>query len=103
MMTCREAARLVSERTDRSLPLVKRISLLLHLLVCRFCRRYSKQVKFICEMSKRLGNEEKLMETHLGEERLPDRTRELLKRKLGTGEKPTPDTPTDIPPENKKS
>ncbi len=44
---CREASRLQSEELDRSLPFFKRAGLGLHLLVCSWCRRYGKQIRFI--------------------------------------------------------
>jgi hypothetical protein len=45
--TCRDASRLQSEALDQSLPLGKRLGLRLHLLLCRWCRRYGKQLHFL--------------------------------------------------------
>ncbi len=47
MLNCQEASRLASESLDHSLPLGKRFFLRFHLLMCRFCRRYLHQVRFI--------------------------------------------------------
>ena len=47
MPTCRQTARLQSDALDRPLPLSKRIGLVFHLLVCRWCRRYGKQIRFL--------------------------------------------------------
>ena len=49
MPTCREVTRLQSDALDRNLPFSKRIGLRLHLLVCSWCRRYGKQVRFLRE------------------------------------------------------
>lgn len=45
--SCREATRLQSEAMDRPLPLRKRIGLRIHLGLCRWCRRYGKQIGFL--------------------------------------------------------
>jgi hypothetical protein len=47
MLSCKEAAALVSESLDRKLPLGQRIALRMHLFFCRFCRRFSRQVLFL--------------------------------------------------------
>lgn len=44
---CREASRLQSESTDHALSTPKRAGLLLHILLCRWCRRYGKQIRFL--------------------------------------------------------
>jgi hypothetical protein len=44
--SCREASRLQSEALDHRLSLRKRIGLLIHLVLCRWCRRYGKQIRF---------------------------------------------------------
>src|SRR5438034_11257130 len=44
---CREASRLQSIALDQPLSLPKRFGLRLHLLVCKWCRRYGKQIRFL--------------------------------------------------------
>jgi hypothetical protein len=44
---CREAIRLQSDALERPLPLLKRIGLRIHLILCRWCRRYGKQIRFM--------------------------------------------------------
>lgn len=44
MLSCKEAAALISESLDRKLPLGQRMALRLHLLMCRFCSRYRAQL-----------------------------------------------------------
>ena len=46
---CREAGRAQSEALDRPLPPVRRFGLRLHLLICQWCRRYGRQIRFIHE------------------------------------------------------
>jgi hypothetical protein len=55
MLTCKDVTRLVSESMDRSLPLGKRIGVRLHLLICRFCARYERQLLLIRETARRLA------------------------------------------------
>ena len=45
--SCREAARLQSEGLDHALSFFQRAGLGLHLLVCSWCRRYGKQIRFM--------------------------------------------------------
>src|SRR5438128_5853316 len=47
MPTCRQVARLQSDALDRRLSLSKRFGLRLHLLLCKWCRRYGKQIRFL--------------------------------------------------------
>jgi len=44
---CRAAARLQSEALDRPLPAGQKFGLWLHLLMCRWCRRYGWQIRFL--------------------------------------------------------
>lgn len=47
MLSCREATRLISSGMDRPLPIWKRISLRVHVLICTLCERYRRQLLFI--------------------------------------------------------
>ena len=49
MISCKDAAELLSESMERELPLRSRISLRFHVMMCRYCSRYSTQVRFIHE------------------------------------------------------
>jgi hypothetical protein len=44
---CREASRLQSEALDKKLSFSRRVGLRLHLLICKWCRRYGKQIRFL--------------------------------------------------------
>jgi len=45
--TCREASKLQSEALDHPLPPLRRMGLRLHLLICKWCRRYGRQIRFL--------------------------------------------------------
>lgn len=46
-LQCRQAARLLSEGMDRPLAATERWPLQFHLLACRNCRNYEKQIDFL--------------------------------------------------------
>ena len=46
-LTCREAARLISEGLDRNLSGAERTALRLHVAVCKACDRVTKQFEFL--------------------------------------------------------
>ena len=45
--SCKAATRLQSEALDRKLTLRQRFGLRAHLLICKWCRRYGKQITFL--------------------------------------------------------
>ncbi len=47
MLSCKEAIRLVSEKLDVDLPFWQRLGLRLHVLMCRACSRYTRQVTML--------------------------------------------------------
>lgn len=47
MMTCRDAASLLSERLDHGVGLRREWMLRLHLLICKACRRYHMQIHWL--------------------------------------------------------
>ena len=55
MLSCTDVTKLVSESMDRSLPLGKRIGVRLHLLICKFCARYERQLLLIRETARGLA------------------------------------------------
>ena len=55
MFSCKDVTRLLSESMDHSLPLVKRVGVRFHLLICRFCARYERQLLLIRDTVRRLA------------------------------------------------
>ena len=49
MLSCKEAAQHVSEGLDRELSFWRRMSLRFHVLMCRACSRYRRQIKALDE------------------------------------------------------
>jgi predicted anti-sigma-YlaC factor YlaD len=55
LLSCKEAAGLVSQGLDRRLGLTERAVLRLHLLVCDGCTNFSRQVAFLRKAMARLA------------------------------------------------
>ncbi len=79
MLSCKEATRLVSEKLDRDMPFWQRLGLRLHVLMCRGCSRYTRQVTTL----------DRLVDEHyrsdpppVGPECLPDDSLERIKASL---------------------
>ncbi|MFN3860104.1 MAG: hypothetical protein ACK4R2_01380 [Roseateles sp.] len=52
-ISCREAARILLQGEDRSLPLAERLTLRLHQSACSNCRRFARQVQLMRRASAR--------------------------------------------------
>jgi hypothetical protein len=55
--SCREAARLQSMALDSALTLRQRLGLRIHLLLCKWCRSYGKQIRFLRDAAHRHPDE----------------------------------------------
>lgn len=75
---CREASRLQSEELDHSLTPLQRFGLRVHLLLCKWCRRYGKQIRFL----RRAAHEHPEQMAEATPSTLSPETRERLKRAL---------------------
>jgi predicted anti-sigma-YlaC factor YlaD len=58
MLNCKQAVALMSQRMDRKLGLMQRMSLSLHLMMCIGCRNFSKQMEFLRKSCRKLPNQE---------------------------------------------
>jgi hypothetical protein len=47
MLNCKQTSQLISQSLDRKLTLRERFALQLHLLICKYCKRFSQQVKIM--------------------------------------------------------
>ena len=45
MLSCKEITELVSKSLDTKVPFMKRMELKMHLMMCRLCNRYAKQIR----------------------------------------------------------
>jgi hypothetical protein len=56
--SCKKAVRLQSEALDRELPFRQRLGLRIHLALCKWCRRYGRQITFLRDATQ--GHPDKL-------------------------------------------
>ena len=75
---CPEVARLLSLGMDRPLPLTTRVKLRIHYLMCSFCERYAKQLKYMRQVAHEFP--EKIGET--SKTKLPDDAKQRMKEAL---------------------
>jgi hypothetical protein len=81
MLSCRDVTQLISESMDTSLPLGKRMGVRLHLLMCRFCARYERQLLLIRKTVRRLVATEEIAGEELGET-LSEEAKERIRKSL---------------------
>ncbi len=85
MLRCREISRLVSESMDWDLSLRRRLEVRMHLMMCRLCSGFARQVRLLRraarENPERLGPDENSPEA-----KLPDRARQRIKTALENGD-----------------
>jgi hypothetical protein len=75
---CRESALAQSGALEHPLPVGKRLGLWLHLLLCQWCRRYGKQIRFLREAAHE--HQDELVEA--APQKLSSAARERIKRQL---------------------
>jgi hypothetical protein len=56
MLNCNQTTQLVSQSLDRRLTLSERFALQLHLMLCKFCKRFSQQIQIMRVNMKTLMN-----------------------------------------------
>jgi hypothetical protein len=57
ILSCKEAARLVSQGLDRELGFGERVTLRVHLAICNGCTNFKDQVAFLRQAIKKLGSD----------------------------------------------
>lgn len=81
---CREVSQLQSAALDQPLSFPKRVGLRLHLLLCKWCRRYGRQIRFLQQASREHADEL----PQAGPRGLSPDARERLRASLRSGPKP---------------
>jgi len=81
MLSCKDVTRLLSDSMDHSLPLGKTIGVRLHLVICKFCARYERQLLLIRETARRLVAMEETPGESAGE-RLSGEARDRIRKSL---------------------
>jgi predicted anti-sigma-YlaC factor YlaD len=76
--SCRQAARLQSAALDGPLTPAQKVGLRIHLCLCKWCRRYGSQIRFLRAAAQ--AQPENLVEPT--PQALPDAARERIKQRL---------------------
>ena len=74
MLTCKEVTELASKQQDTPLPFKQRMQLKIHLMMCKFCNRYLKQLNFLKTAIQRID--------HHSPHPLPDESRNRIRATL---------------------
>ncbi len=85
MLSCKEVSRLVSDSLDRDLPFRQRVGVRLHLMMCRLCRAYEKQVLLLRQFIQLYGKQ--MDHTGSSAEHLSEGAKQRIKHKLSSGSK----------------
>jgi hypothetical protein len=81
--SCKESTRLQSAALDRRLTFLERFGLRCHLLLCKWCRRYGRQIKFLRSAAREDGRDDPPSPP----QGLSLEARERIKQKLQSGQK----------------
>ena len=83
MKSCKEVSKLVSQALDRRLTLRERLTVKMHLLICKMCCHYQQQIKFIAAASRKFLQQD-ADKLQLSDE-ARSRIQEILKHTRPTG------------------
>ncbi len=79
MFRCKDVSQRVSLSLDASLPLHQRLAVRMHLMMCRYCARFRRQLIMLRKASRLMDDEPSTDETT---PTLSDETRERIKKAL---------------------
>lgn len=77
-MNCKKAAQLASEKRDHKLTWRQQLSLVRHMLMCKVCRAYMKQLDILSRLSRQAGD----FVMNRPAVNLPDDAKERIKRRM---------------------
>ncbi len=78
MMNCKQASEMASQQLDRELGLRQRLGLKLHLLICRYCRNYARQLAFLHRAAPKLQAYIESRDEHRLTEQQKEKLRQVL-------------------------
>lgn len=76
MLSCKQASQLISQSLDRPLTLRERFALQLHLIICKYCRKFSQQLKTLrvalIQMTRSIENNDAIKMPSVSKKRIED-------------------------------
>jgi hypothetical protein len=85
MINCKQSAIRTSELRDRRITGMRKLELWFHILMCKFCRIYHKQINMLGRLSQAIGQRSGGSDDPLAglpEERLSDDAKMRIKKRL---------------------
>jgi hypothetical protein len=85
MINCKQSAIRTSEFRDRRITGMRKIELWFHILICKFCRIYDKQIHMLGRLSNTIGQKSGSQDDPLQglpDERLPEDVKARIKKSL---------------------
>ena len=86
MLNCKEATFLASQQLDTKLPLLTRMGLFLHMMMCKNCAAFRKQISCITKIVRQSAASLEFAPEH-ADAKLSDESRERIRRFLALKEK----------------
>jgi Putative zinc-finger len=85
MLTCKQASVVISASLDRPLTLRERLALKFHLLICKYCKRFSQQMQKLGVAIKQMVNTTETDETNQLTSAAKDRIAKLVANTIANG------------------
>ncbi|MBC2742359.1 MAG: zf-HC2 domain-containing protein [Desulfosarcina sp.] len=79
MFRCKDVSQKVSQSMDVQLPYHHRMAVQMHLLMCRYCARFRRQLIMLRKMSRHVDSDQHIAETT---SKLSQETKERMKERL---------------------
>ena len=89
MRTCKQVAARLSQGLEEPLPLGERMTLRLHMMMCKYCSRYFDQIRALRELAK--GYESTEMDPQGKNQRLSPQARERLAQAMNQAQQERPE------------
>ena len=79
MFCCRDVSQKISESMDRTLPLHHRMFIRIHILMCKYCARFRRQLLLLREAAQKMDLSPEALEAAVG---LSPEARERMKKAI---------------------
>jgi hypothetical protein len=79
IFSCQDVSRKLSQSMDEALSLSQRMAIRIHLMMCRYCSRFHRQLVWLRKMSRLMDADQSTDKTH---EKLSEETKTRIKEKL---------------------